>query len=145
MTSSNGNILRATRPLCGNSPVTGEFPSQRPVRQSSDVFFDLRLNKWLSKQSRHWWFEMPSCSLWRHCNDQNLVQCNCHNLLCSVNTWHLDTRSGIILGLRSANERRNYFASLDSALSLELHVSFLYMYREIVQFIFNLTASSYAP
>ena len=55
--------------LCaGNSPVTGEFPSQRLVTQSFDVFFDLRLNKWLSKQSRRRWFEMPSCSLWRHCN-----------------------------------------------------------------------------
>ena len=30
-----------------NSPVTGEFPSQRPVTQSFDVFFDLRLNKGL--------------------------------------------------------------------------------------------------
>ena len=30
--------------LCaGNSPVTGEFPAQRPVTQSIDVFFDLRL------------------------------------------------------------------------------------------------------
>ena len=28
----------------GNSPVTGEFPSQRPVTLSFDVFFDLRLN-----------------------------------------------------------------------------------------------------
>ena len=27
----------------GNLPVTGEFPSQRPVTQSFDVFFDLRL------------------------------------------------------------------------------------------------------
>ena len=56
--------------LCeGNSPVTGEFPSQRPVMWSFDVFFDLRLNKRLSKQSRRWWFETPSCLLWRHCND----------------------------------------------------------------------------
>ena len=38
--------------LCaGNSPVTGEFPAQRPVTQSFGVFFDLRLNKRLSKQS----------------------------------------------------------------------------------------------
>ena len=38
--------------LCaGNSPVTGEFPWQRPVTRSFDVFFDLRLNKQLSKQS----------------------------------------------------------------------------------------------
>ena len=37
--------------LCaGNSPVTGEFPSQRPVTQSFDVFFDLSLNKRLGKQ-----------------------------------------------------------------------------------------------
>ena len=35
----------------GNSPVTGEYPAQRPVTQSFDVFFDLRLNKRLSKQS----------------------------------------------------------------------------------------------
>ena len=56
--------------LCaGNSPVTGEFPAQRPVTRSFDVFFDLRLNKQLSKQSWGWWFEMPSRSLWRHCND----------------------------------------------------------------------------
>ena len=34
-----------------NSPVTGEFPSQRPVMRSFDVSFDLRLNKRLSKQS----------------------------------------------------------------------------------------------
>ena len=32
-----------------NSPVTGEFSSQRPVTRSFDVFFDLGLNKRLSK------------------------------------------------------------------------------------------------
>ena len=36
MTSSNGNIFRATGPLCWNSPLTGEFPSQRPVTRSFD-------------------------------------------------------------------------------------------------------------
>ena len=36
--------------LCaGNSPVTGEFPTQRPVTRIFDVFFDLHLNKRLSK------------------------------------------------------------------------------------------------
>ena len=55
--------------LCaGNSPVTSEFPSQRPVTRSFDVFFDLRLNKRLSKQSRCRWFETSSRSLWRQCN-----------------------------------------------------------------------------
>ena len=57
----------------GNSPVPGEFPAQRPVRRSFGVFFDLRLNKRLSKQSWGWWFETPSRSLWRHCNGM----CNC--------------------------------------------------------------------
>ena len=52
----------------GNSSVTGEFPAQRPMKRSFDVFFDLRLNKQLSKQSRGWWFETPSRSLWHHCN-----------------------------------------------------------------------------
>ena len=56
--------------LCeGNSPVTGEFPSQRPVTRSFDVFFDLRQYKQLSKQSWGWWFETPLHSLWRHCNE----------------------------------------------------------------------------
>ena len=32
----------------GNSPVTGEFPAQRPVTRSFDVFFDLCMNKRLS-------------------------------------------------------------------------------------------------
>ena len=41
----------------GNSPVTGEFTAQRPVTRSFDVFFDLRLNKRLNKQSWGWWFE----------------------------------------------------------------------------------------
>ena len=55
--------------LCaGNSPVTGEFPSQRPVTRRFDVFYDLRLNKRWSKQLWGWWFQTPSCSLWRHCN-----------------------------------------------------------------------------
>ena len=54
LTSSNGNIFR----------VTG----QSPMARSFDVFFDLCLNKWSSKQSWGWWFETPLCSLWRHCN-----------------------------------------------------------------------------
>ena len=33
----------------GNSPVTREFPAQRPVMRSVDVFFDLRLDKRLSE------------------------------------------------------------------------------------------------
>ena len=59
--------------LCvGKSPITGEFPTQRPVTWSFDVFFDLRPNKQLSKHSRFWWFETPSRSLWRHSNEKLL-------------------------------------------------------------------------
>ena len=41
-------IFRVTGPLCGDSPVTGEFATQRPVTWSFDVLFDLRLYKRLS-------------------------------------------------------------------------------------------------
>ena len=70
--------------LCaGNSPVPAEFPTQRPVRWTSDVFFDLCLNKRLSKQSWGQWFEMLLLSLWRHrnvgkTNGKYLVSLFCH-------------------------------------------------------------------
>ena len=51
-----------------NSQVHSEFPAQRPVTRSFHVFFHLRLNKPLSKQSRGWWFETLSYPLWRRCN-----------------------------------------------------------------------------
>ena len=60
MTSSNGNISALLAICVGNSPVPGEFPAQRPVTRSFDVFFDMRLNKRLSKQSWGWWFETLS-------------------------------------------------------------------------------------
>ena len=44
----------------GNSPVTNEFPAQRPVTRGFDVFFDLRPNILrLSKQSWGWWVIAP--------------------------------------------------------------------------------------
>ena len=52
------SVLLAIR--AGNSPVTGEFSTHRPVTRGFDVFFDLRPNKRLSKQSRGWWFETLS-------------------------------------------------------------------------------------
>ena len=52
----------------GNSPLPGEFPAQSPETRSYDVFFDLRLNKRLCKQSWGWWFEMLLRPLWGHCN-----------------------------------------------------------------------------
>ena len=62
-------IFSALLAICaGNSPVTGEPPSQSPVTRNIDVFFILRLNKRLSKQSWGWWFETPSRPFWRHSN-----------------------------------------------------------------------------
>ena len=49
-------------------PGTGEFPAQRPVMRSFDVFFDLCPDKRLSIQWWGWWFELLSSPLWRHCN-----------------------------------------------------------------------------
>ena len=77
MTSSNGNIFHVTELLAicvGNSPVPGEFPKQRSVTRGFDVYFDLRPNKRISKQSWGWWFETPSRPLWRHRNEKGIVQ-----------------------------------------------------------------------
>ena len=55
-------------PCPENPPVTAGFPSERPVTLDFDVFFDLHLNKRLSKQTGRRWFETPWCSLWHYCN-----------------------------------------------------------------------------
>ena len=67
ITSSNGTFSALLALCAGNSPVTDDF-LQRPVMRSFDVFFDLLLNKRLSKQSKRHLFKTPSRSLWRPCN-----------------------------------------------------------------------------
>ena len=68
MTSSNRKILRVTGLLCG------EFTGHRGIlhTKATDAelwcFFDLCMNGRLIEQSWGWWFETPSCSLWRHFN-----------------------------------------------------------------------------
>ena len=54
----------------GNSPVTREFPTQRPVTRSFDAFFDLRLNKRLSKQ---WWCQWSAYFVPNNSLDQSRV------------------------------------------------------------------------
>ena len=89
--------------LCaGNSPVTGEFPAQRPVTRSFDIVFDLRLNKRLSKQSWGWWFETPSCPLWRHCNGSMRTV---FPLLCCVMVWF---RAPIHIKMSSYQYRKSH-------------------------------------
>ena len=56
----------------GNPPVTGRFPVDSPLTKA---FFDLRLNKRLSKQSRRLWSEASLRSLWRRCNAVCLLPC----------------------------------------------------------------------
>ena len=96
--SKNTSKLRVTGTfsallaLCvGNSPVTGEFPSQRPVTRSFEVFLDLDRNKRLSKQSRRRWFETPSSSLWRHFYARNMFHGEFYGmtqLTGCINPWH---------------------------------------------------------
>ena len=73
MTSSNGNIFRVTGLLCEEFTGDRWIPAQRPVTRSFDVFFDLRLNQQMSKRWRRRWFETPSRSLWRHCNENTVM------------------------------------------------------------------------
>ena len=51
MTSSNGNIFRVTGHLCGEFNGSGEFPAQRPLTRSFDIFFDLCPNNgWVNNR-----------------------------------------------------------------------------------------------
>ena len=49
-------FMRVTYPLSGESTNHQWIPLTKPVTESFDVFFDLRLNKELCKQSWDWWF-----------------------------------------------------------------------------------------
>ena len=81
--------------------VTGEFTSQRPVTRSFDVFFDLRMIKRLSNQSWGCWFETPSLSLWRHCNDVTFILTRFSNIKSNRNILYL-TRNTRNLSIRFA-------------------------------------------
>ena len=105
MTSSNGNIFRVTGPLCGEFTGSGEFPTQRPVTRSFDVFFDLRLNKRLSKQPWGWWFETPSRSLLRQCNiSDSHWRTLCRFCHAPINVTH-NLHSHTVLSIRCGGTR----------------------------------------
>ena len=105
--SSNGNISALLAFCAGISPVTGEFPAQRQVTRSFGVFFNLRLNKRLNKQSWVRWFETSSCPLWRRCNV-------CSSRLVPNHFLHLHTNQVHISrdALSSANEWHGTLAQL---------------------------------
>ena len=70
MTSSNGNIFRVTGPLCGEFTGHWWIPHHKGQGRGALMFSLLcAWTKRLSKQSRRWWFETRSHSLWRHCNE----------------------------------------------------------------------------
>ena len=74
----------ASLALCeGIPPFTSGIPSHMPVTRSFDVFFDLRLNKRLNKQSRRRWAETPSRSSW----------CDCH----AITHWGPDKMAAIFV------------------------------------------------
>ena len=68
MTSSNGSLFRVTDNLWGEFTGRQWIPLTEANDAELDVFFDLALNKRLSKQSKRRSFETPSCSIWGHCN-----------------------------------------------------------------------------
>ena len=68
MTSSNGYFPHYYWSFVRGTTGHRCIPIMKAVVRNFDVFFDLRLNKRLSKQSTRQWFERPSRSLWRHGN-----------------------------------------------------------------------------
>ena len=106
-----GNTFRVTGHLCGESPVTGEFPAQRAATRSFDVFFDLRLNKRLNEQSWGSWSETPSCPLWRHCN----VRCNNDHLR---GECARESGGWSIIKMLSYQHRNSHYEDLHKGLTL---------------------------
>ena len=86
MTSSNGNIIRVTGHLCGEFTGDRWIPRTKASDAGLGIFFDLRLNKRLSKQSWCWWFETPSRPLWRH---NNATRKNISHQLCTRFCYNL--------------------------------------------------------
>ena len=68
--------------LCaGNSPVTVEFPSQKPVTRSLDVFFDLRMNNgWINNRG--------DGDLRRHGAHYDVIVMNTYKITCGFNIWY---------------------------------------------------------
>ena len=95
-------VFRVTGHLCGEFTGPGEFPAQRTVTQSFDVFFDLRLNKRLSVQSWGWWLETQSHPLCRQCNE-SFVQI--------MSTVEKNSRTRAICFILCSNAYRNHYLS----------------------------------
>ena len=96
MTSSI-EIFTALLAICvGNSPITGEFPSQRPVTRNLDVLIYAWTNGWINNRDAG---DLRRV-LWRHCNAvafsfnfHQLLHCKCEwfhfSCLCDINQGFL--------------------------------------------------------
>ena len=93
----------------GNSQVPSEFLAQRPVTRSFDVFFDLRLNKRLSKQSWGWWFETLSRPSWRHRN----------SIILYITFYSLSYIRRFVINSREVLKMRDIVSELPIALNLD--------------------------
>ena len=114
MTSSNGNIFRVTGHLCGK--FTGPRWISRTKASDAELwcFFDLRMNKRLSKQPWGWWFETLAWSLWRHRNDYA-------NLTYSVNSIILSAVESSTTGEVQSLEVLHHFYKKISTVSQMLN------------------------
>ena len=104
----------------GKSSVTDEFSAQRPVTRSFDVFCDMRLNKRLSTQSWNWWYETPSCPLWRHYSAPShyLNQCGViiNLTLTDKRQWNFDQNIKLFI---HENASENFVCEMAAILSRE--------------------------
>ena len=119
----------------GNSPVPGEFPTQRPVTRSFDVYFDVRPNKRLSKESWGWWFETLSCPLWRHRNGFLIHfggQMLPFIMTCEIST-NLDPVRIIITILLTGKKNLAYIPSVINSLALGGVALITNLYRHITR------------
>ena len=106
ITSSNGNIFRVTGPLWGKSICHRWIPPTKVSKAELNVFFDLHLNKRLSKQPRLRWFETPSRSLWRQ---YNVERRDNFELNMPILAFHLDYFFIIHIFCRVANNRSFHY------------------------------------
>ena len=97
--------------------IPGDFPAQRPATRSFDVFLDLHPNKRLSKQWWGWWFETPSCPLWRHRN----APFSTGILICPRCSLYENTNLG---GFKKAHELLNFHIWI-KCISFNVRVRFL--------------------
>ena len=77
----------------------GGLPSQRPVRPSFDVLFDLSLNKPLSKQPKRRWFETSPSFLWRQCNYSDTILPCLQPWMPAINYVNTNMICSLVLGL----------------------------------------------